>query len=85
MSLLLLQFITLSIIALFVGICFCDGFNVPIPKKLIFFSAYAANAYIVLRATGTYALEMILPIPILVAMLLCWSEKYFKKPTNPFF
>lgn len=71
---LLMQFLTLSIYTAFMGFCFCDGFKLPVAKKLIWFVVFFALASYVLKTYGQFDLTLILPIPTLLAMLICVHE-----------
>jgi len=74
-SALLTQFIALSFYALFVGFCFCDGFGLPLFRKLVWFSVFAGISSYVLKTTGEFNLAFILPVPTLLAVLLCALQK----------
>jgi hypothetical protein len=65
---LLIQLIALSIFTLFMGICFCDGFKLPIVKKLVWFICFLFLSIYILKRTNQLALELILPIPLLLAI-----------------
>ena len=72
---LLLQFLTLSIYTVFLGFCFCDGFNLPIPRKLVCFIPFLIINIYVFKMKGQLDLELILPVPTLLAFLLCINER----------
>lgn len=72
---LLMQFLTLSLYALFTGFCFCDGFKLPTPRKLIWFSVFLIINVYVINTKNEFDLALILPVPILLAILLCAYEK----------
>ncbi|MCX5714386.1 MAG: hypothetical protein NT033_06175 [Candidatus Omnitrophica bacterium] len=72
------QMLTLSLFTLFIGICFCDGFNLHIGKKIAWFIVFAAISIYILRTKEEFDLKLILPIPLLSAILLCLYEKYLK-------
>jgi hypothetical protein len=72
---LILQFIALSLYVLLMGFTFCDGFKLHILRKLVWFSVFLIVAIPVYRITGEFSLERIIPIPTLLAFLLCWYEK----------
>jgi len=72
---LLMQFLTLSLFTLFMGFCFCDGFKLHILRKLTWFTAFLFISIYVFRMTKEYDLALILPIPTLLAILLCSYEK----------
>ena len=72
---LFIQFLTLSAFAFFAGFCFCDGFNLPIYRKVIWFLVFLAISAYILKTEGEFNLALILPVPILFAILLCNYEK----------
>ena len=72
---LLLQFLTLSIYTVFLGFCFCDGFNLPMPRKLVCFIPFLIINIYVFKMKGQLDLELILPVPTLLAFLLCINER----------
>jgi hypothetical protein len=72
---LLTQFVALSLYTLFVGFCFCDGFNLRIGRKLVWFIFFLVISAYVLRVTSQFALSLILPFPTLLAMVLCKLEQ----------
>lgn len=74
-KILLLQFIALSLYACFAGFCFCDGFRVHIIRKLIWFIIFLAISTYILKTKGSFDLAFILPIPTLLAILLCYYER----------
>lgn len=74
-KILLMQFLTLSLCALFMGFCFCDGFKLHILRKLAWFFVFLAISTYTLKIKGEFDLALILPIPILFAILLCSYEK----------
>lgn len=71
--------LVLSLFSLFTGICFCDGFSLNIGKKIAWFTVFAAISVYILRTKGEFDLGLILPLPLLLAILLCLHEKYLKK------
>ncbi|HNV85333.1 MAG TPA: hypothetical protein PKL97_00025 [Candidatus Omnitrophota bacterium] len=74
-SYLLLQFLALSLYAFFAGFCFCDGFGLPLSRKLIWFLLFAALSIYVLKRTGEFNLTFILPVPTLLAIFFCALQK----------
>ncbi|MBU4346454.1 MAG: hypothetical protein KKH29_03910 [Candidatus Omnitrophica bacterium] len=74
-KILLMQFLALSLYAFFVGFCFCDGFKLHILRKLIWFITFLFISIYVLKTKSEYDLAFILPIPTLLAILLCNYEK----------
>ena len=72
---LLLQYLTLCIYTVFLGFSFCDGFNLPVSKKLTCFIPFVLIAAYVLKVKGQFVLELILPVPTLLAFLLCANER----------
>jgi hypothetical protein len=71
---LLMQFLALSIYTLFVGFCFCDGFKLHIIRKLVWFITFAAISIYIFKAKNQFDLALILPVPTLLAILLCAYE-----------
>lgn len=78
MGLSLLSLVTLSLYVLFVGFTFCDGFKLHILKKLIWFSVFLLVAIPTFKSKGTFDLAVILPVPTLLAFMLCWYEKKWR-------
>jgi len=76
---LLMQFISLSLYASFMGFCFCDGFQLHTTRKLVWFGVFLAISIYVLRTRNEFDLVLILPIPTLLAILLCSYEKMKRK------
>jgi len=72
---LFLQFLTLSLYVIFMGFCFCDGFKLHILRKLIWFSVFLVISLYILRWKNQFDLAFILPIPTLLAIILCIYEK----------
>ncbi len=72
---LLFQFLTIAIYTFFLGFCFCDGFFLSIPKKLVCFVPLLLISVCVLKMKGQLTLEWILPAPTLIALLLCMNER----------
>lgn len=79
---LIIQFLTLSLYALFMGLCFCDGFKLHILRKLVWFVIFLAICIYTLNIKNEFDLAFILPIPTLLAILLCSYEK-IKASHNP--
>lgn len=82
-KILLLQFLTLSLYTFFVGFCFCDGFKLHILRKLIWFIVFLAISIYTLKIKNEFNLSIILPIPTLLAILLCSYEKIKSKRNSP--
>jgi hypothetical protein len=74
-KILLLQFVAVSLYTLFMGFCFCDGFKLHILRKLLWFAVFLIISIYVFRIRKEYDLALILPIPTLLAILLCSYEK----------
>ena len=72
---LLMQFLTLSLYTFFMGFCFCDGFKLHILRKLAWFISFLFISMYVFKTKSEYDLSLILPIPTLLAILLCNNEK----------
>jgi hypothetical protein len=68
------QFLALSIYVLFVGICFCDGFKLHVARKLAWFLTFLLISVYILKRTNQFDLSLILPVPTLLAILLCRYE-----------
>jgi Mg2+/citrate symporter len=79
---LLLQLLTLSLYTLFMGFCFCDGFKLHILKKLLWFSVFLTISIYTLKIKNEFDLVIILPIPTLLAILLCSYKKIKSKKEN---
>jgi hypothetical protein len=73
-KILFMQFLALSLYTLFVGFCFCDGFKLPILRKLVWFISFLFISMYVFKTKSEYDLSLILPIPTLLAILLCNYE-----------
>jgi hypothetical protein len=76
------QFFTLSIYALFMGFCFCDGFNLPTVRKLIWFVLFLLFSAQSLRIKNELDLVFILPVPTLLAIILCSYQRIKAKREN---
>lgn len=74
-NLILWQCLTLSTIILFAGFCFCDGFNLHILRKLLWYIVFLGLVISSLRARNEFDLNFILIPSILFAFLLCYYEK----------
>lgn len=72
---LLIQFVVLSLYTFFTGFCFCDGFKLHIARKLIWFIFFLFISLNVLKSRGEFDLALILPAPLILAILLCVFEK----------
>ena len=75
----LLELLTLSFYVIFMGFCFCDGFKLHIVRKLIWFTTFILVVFLVLDLRGGFELRYILPIPTLLAIILCAYEKITSK------
>lgn len=71
MSPLLTQLLALSLYVLTMGFCFCDGFKLHIARKLAWFLVFLLISAYTFQLKGEYDLALILPIPSLLAILLC--------------
>jgi len=74
-NVLLLQYLTLCLYTVFLGFSFCDGFNLPVSRKLTCFIPFVLICAYVLKVKGQFDLELILPLPTLLAFLLCANER----------
>lgn len=79
---LLQQYFTICVYLLFMGFCFCDGFKLHTARKLLFFSLFSIIAIHNVKTAGTFQLEAILPLPTLLAFMLCWYEKKIVQRTR---
>jgi len=70
-----MQFLVLSLYAFFVGFCFCDGFKLHILRKLLWFITFLIISIYILKIKNEFDLALILPIPTLLAFLLCYYER----------
>ncbi|MCM8801318.1 MAG: hypothetical protein NC912_04865 [Candidatus Omnitrophica bacterium] len=75
----LLSLFALSLYTLFMGFCFCDGFKLHIKRKLIWFGFFLLISIYILKTEGEFDLALILPLPTLLAILLCAYEKKISK------
>ena len=57
------------------GFCFCDGFRLHTARKLIWFTVFLAISIYTLRLKNEFDLTFILPVPTLLAIILCGYEK----------
>jgi asparagine N-glycosylation enzyme membrane subunit Stt3 len=64
------------------GFCFCDGFNLHTLRKLVWFAVFLAISIYTLITKNEFNLAFILPIPTLLAILLCAYEKKLKHKTQ---
>lgn len=72
---LLAELLTLGLYVLFIGFCFCDGFKLHILRKLLWFLVFLFMAVSTFKSGRGYALSLILPLPTLLALLLCKYEQ----------
>ncbi len=79
----LMEYVALSLYALFVGFCFCDGFKLHIARKLLWFVVFAAIGIYILQTHNEFDLAWILPVPSLLAILLCRIELRRQKKNAP--
>jgi len=71
---LVMQFVASSAYVLFMGFCFCDGFKLHISRKVAWFLVFMVVAISVFQQKGEFDLNLILPVPTLLAILLCVNE-----------
>lgn len=76
---LLMQYLTLCAYTIFLGFCFCDGFNLPVSRKLACFIPFVLICAYVLMVKGQFVLELILPVPTILAFLLCANERRIQR------
>ncbi|MCM8771053.1 MAG: hypothetical protein NC936_04215 [Candidatus Omnitrophica bacterium] len=81
-KILLQQFFALSIFALFMGICFCDGFKLHILRKLVWWVIFLIICTYVFLKTAEFNLALILPIPLILAIILGEYEIQKAKKKN---
>lgn len=79
---LFLQFLGLSLYTIFMGFCFCDGFKLHILRKLIWFVVFLTVSLCTFFLTKQFDLAAILPMPTLLAILLCAYEKGKRTKTS---
>jgi hypothetical protein len=72
---LLIQWLAITFYSFFMGFCFCDGFKLHIVRKLIWWITFLIICIYVLKTEGEFDLALILPIPSLLAILLCIQQK----------
>ena len=70
-----MQFLALSLYVLFTGFCFCDGFDLPVSKKIVWGGVFLLVSLYVQREKGELDISWILPVPTLVALLFCYRRK----------
>ena len=71
----LVQWLALSLYVLFVGFCFCDGFRLHIIRKFVWFVVFLAVSISIFLTTNEFDVTLILPVPTLLAIILCGYEK----------
>ncbi|MCM8770609.1 MAG: hypothetical protein NC936_01910 [Candidatus Omnitrophica bacterium] len=76
------QFFALSLFALLIGICFCDGFKLHVARKLVWFAIFLAISIYVFLETAEFNLALILPIPTILAIILGKYELWKAKNLN---
>jgi hypothetical protein len=69
------QCLTLSLFVFFMGFCFCDGFNLHILRKILWFMVFLGSVIFSLKIKDEFDLNFILPPSILLAILLCYYER----------
>jgi len=79
MQKLIYQFISLCCFVLLMGFTFCDGYKLHTARKLIWFVLFLAITISVFKIKKEFSLELILPIPCLLAFVLGWYELKIKK------
>jgi hypothetical protein len=73
------QWLSLSLLVLFMGFCFCDGFKLHILRKLLWFVAFLGLVILSLKLKNEFDLTFILPPSMLLGILLCYYEKRKQK------
>jgi hypothetical protein len=61
------------------GFTFCDGFKLHILRKLLWLAVFLAISIYSIKIKNEFDLALILPIPTLLAILLCSYEKIKSK------
>lgn len=74
-STLLIQWLAITFYSFFMGYCFCDGFKLHIVRKLVWWITFLIICIYVLKIKGEFDLAWILPIPSLLAILVCIQQK----------
>ena len=69
------QFVALSLYALWMGYCFCDGFRLHIARKLSWYAVFFLLCFYTLKTRGEFDIAYILPIMSLLAFLFCVRER----------
>lgn len=72
---LFMQLLALSLYTWFMGFTFCDGFQLHIIRKLIWFGVFLAVSIYVLHTQNEYDLALILSVSSLAALVLCYFER----------
>jgi hypothetical protein len=81
-KILLMQFLALSLYTFFVAFCFCDGFKLHILRKLVWFITFLVISICTLKVKNEFDLALILPIPTILAILLCYYKKRKSKKST---
>jgi len=76
---LVMQLLTLSLYALFMGFTFCDGFKLHVARKLVWFAVFGALSIYSMRIRNEFDLTLILSVSISLAIILCAYEKIKSK------
>jgi len=77
-TLLIHQIIAIAFYLFFVYYSFCDGFNVNPLRKIAWAIIFIWISIVSLQLRGQFDLILILPVPSVLAMSLCWFEKRAK-------
>jgi len=73
-----LQFFALCVYVLFVGFCFCDGFELSTGTKIAWYAILLILGFYSLNKYNEFILALILPVPTLFALAVCWYKKRAK-------
>jgi hypothetical protein len=76
------QFLVLALYVFATGQCFCDGFQIPTWKKVIWYLIFLFISLGVFLKNNEFDLTLVLPIPIILAFLLCWIEAKKKQASG---
>ena len=71
---LLEQYFAICVYLFFMVFCFCDGFKLHIVRKLLWWVTFLIVCVYVFKVKGEFDLALILPVPSLLAILLCRQQ-----------
>lgn len=76
---LILQFVTLAIFLFTMGITFCDFYKLNMVRKFFWFLVFMVLSVRVLYIRGEFDLGLILPVPMLLAVMLARFQNQKKE------